>query len=119
MVDIVIPEHRPQMATIRPNVFPQPERTCGCKGKVTSVTVALQSDDLRTVVKEIITEEQEASRLEEADVIVCGGRGMGSKENFEQLYALADALVELWRLPAQADEGWIDPAFQIVKVARW
>lgn len=114
MVDIVIPEHRPQMATVRPNVFPQPERICGRKGKVISVPVSLQPDDLKTVVKEIIAEEQQASRLEEADVVVCGGRGMGSKENFEQLYALADALggvVGATRPPA--DEGWIDPAFQI------
>lgn len=113
MVDIVIPEHRPQMATVRPNVFPLPERSTRT-GKVTTAPVDLQPEDLITVVKEIIAEKQEAARIEDADVIVCGGRGMGSKENFEQLYALADALggvVGATRPPV--DEGWIDGAFQI------
>ncbi|MGI6597640.1 MAG: electron transfer flavoprotein subunit alpha/FixB family protein [bacterium] len=114
MVDIVIPDHRPQMATVRPNVFPLPKRMADRQGKVSSVTVTLQPDDLRTVVKDIMAEEQEAFRLEEADVVICGGRGMGSKENFEQLYALAQAfggVVGATRPPA--DEGWINPAFQI------
>ena len=114
MVDIVIPYHSPQMATVRPNVFPLPKRMADRQGKVSSVTVTLQPDDLRTVVKDIMAEEQEAFRLEEADVVICGGRGMGSKENFEQLYALAQAfggVVGATRPPA--DEGWINPAFQI------
>ncbi len=114
MVDIVIPESRPQMATVRPNVFPVPDKDTKRKGKVVSVPVNLQPDDLSTVVKEIIPQEHEASKLEEADVIVCGGRGMGSKENFDLLYQLADALggsVAATRPPV--DEDWIDASFQI------
>lgn len=114
MVDIIIPEHRPQMATVRPNVFPLPDRIDNREGEVTSVTVTLQPDDLKTVVKEIIAEEHEASRLEEADVVICGGRGMGSKENFEQLYVLAEALGGAVGATRPAvDENWIDDAFQI------
>ncbi len=114
MVDIVIPEHRPQMATVRPNVFPLPEKIEDRKGEITSVTVNLEPDDLKAVVKEIIAEKHEASRLEEADVVICGGRGMGSKENFEQLYVLADALGGAVGATRPAvDENWIDDAYQI------
>lgn len=114
MVDIVIPEARPQMATVRPNVFPLPEKNKERTGEVVPVPVALAPDDLSTVVKEIIPREKEVSMLEEAEVIVCGGRGMGSKENFALLYQLADALggsVAATRPPV--DEGWIDASYQI------
>jgi electron transfer flavoprotein alpha subunit len=114
MVDIVIPEHRPQMATVRPHVFPLPEKQEGRSAKVEEVSVKLEASDLTTRVREIIVEEQQASKLEEADVIVAGGRGMGSRENFALLEKLAHALggvVGATRPPV--DEGWIDAAYQI------
>lgn len=77
MVDIVIPEHRPQMATVRPHVFPLPEKQEGRSAKVEEVSVELEASDLTTRVREIIVEEQQASKLEEADVIVAGGAWHG------------------------------------------
>jgi electron transfer flavoprotein alpha subunit len=114
MVDIVIPRHRPQMATVRPHVFPAPEKDAGREGRVEVVPVHLDQADLVTRVREVIAEVEEASKLEEADVVVAGGRGMGSKENFNLLYQLARALggvVGATRPPV--DEGWIDAAYQI------
>ncbi|MGI6130041.1 MAG: electron transfer flavoprotein subunit alpha/FixB family protein [bacterium] len=114
MVDIVIPTSKPQMATVRPNVFPVPEKDTNRKGRMTLVPVKLKPGDLATIVKEIIPDQQEVSKLEEAEVIICGGRGMGSKENFDRLYELAEALdgsVAATRPPV--DENWIDASFQI------
>lgn len=114
MVDIVIPEHRPQMATVRPHVFPQPEKNAARRGRIEEVGVSLDSAALCTRVREVLAEVQPASKLEEAEVVVAGGRGMGSKENFALLYQLARALggvVGATRPPV--DEGWIDAAYQI------
>lgn len=114
MVDIVIPAHRPQMATVRPHVFPLPEQDGRRRGRVEEIPVHLDAATLTTRVREVLAEVQPASRLEEAEVVVAGGRGMGSKENFGLLYQLAEALggvVGATRPPV--DEGWIDAAYQI------
>ena len=114
MVDIIIPQHKPQMATVRPNVFPLPEEVSNPMGEITTINVNFEDDDLKTIIREIVPEKRQASRLEESDVVICGGRGMGSKENFDQLYVLAEALGgAVGGTRPAVDENWIEDSYQI------
>ncbi|MFQ6091683.1 MAG: FAD-binding protein [bacterium] len=93
MAEIVSPHTRPQMATVRPNVMkklkPMPERT----PQIISVPIQLEKKGIRTVLKEAIkTTAPGARRIDEADVIVAGGRGVGAGDGFKMLEELAQAL---------------------------
>jgi len=103
----------PQMVTVREGVMPMAEPKKGRKGDVTEVAVKLDKSD--TVVKfvERIREESENS-LKSAQIIVAGGYGVGSAEEFQLIRDLADALggaVAASR--AAVDAGWIDHEHQV------
>jgi electron transfer flavoprotein alpha subunit len=93
MVDTVTPEARPQMAALRPNVLPVPEKGEG-KAEIEKVAVELNPQDLKAVIKEVVKTAGEKIDLTEASVIVAGGRGMANKENFKILEELAAAFGE-------------------------
>ncbi len=93
MVDTVTPEARPQMAVLRPNVLPVPEKGEE-KAEVEKVAVQINPGDLRAVIKEVVKTAGEKIDLTEASIIVAGGRGMASKENFKILEELAAAFGE-------------------------
>lgn len=93
MVDTVTPEARPQMAALRPNVLPVPEKGEE-KVEVEKVAVQINPGDLRAVIKEVVKTAGEKIDLTEASIIVSGGRGMASKENFKMLEELASAFGE-------------------------
>ncbi|MDK2928214.1 MAG: electron transfer flavoprotein alpha subunit [Bacillota bacterium] len=114
LVHITIPRHRPQMTTVRPRVFPLPPLERARQGKLTRLTVDLVEDQISLKVLEVVPLPQPAVRLEDAAVVVAGGRGMGSKENFQLLEELARVLggvVGATRPPV--DEGWIGADRQI------
>ncbi|MGB2989830.1 MAG: electron transfer flavoprotein subunit alpha/FixB family protein [Candidatus Zixiibacteriota bacterium] len=93
MVDTVTPEARPQMAALRPNVLPVPEKGEE-KAEVEKVAVRINPGDLRAVIKEVVKSAGEKIDLTEASVIVAGGRGMANKESFKILEELASAFGE-------------------------
>jgi electron transfer flavoprotein alpha subunit len=94
LVDTVTPEARPQMAALRPNVL-EAEKPKECKNvEIEKVKVEVKPDDLRAVIKELVKTVGEKVDLTEASVIVSGGRGMKSGENFKILEELASALGE-------------------------
>ncbi len=93
LVDTVTPEARPQMACLRPNVLPVPEKGSD-QAEVEKVTVQLQPGDIRAKIKEVVKTAGEKIDLTEASVIVSGGRGMASKDNFKILEQLASAFGE-------------------------
>lgn len=113
MATIACPDHRPQMATIRPGVFsklPVEDR----EFKVEEVNVNLQENDIRTKIIEIIKEHKDIIDISEAKILVAGGRGVGSKENFTLLEDLASVLggtVAASR--AAVEKGWIDKEYQV------
>lgn len=114
LVHITIPQHRPQMTTVRPRVFPLPPLERPRQGKLTRLVVNLVEDQIPLKVLEVIPLPQPAVRLEDAAVVVAGGRGMGSKDNFKLLEELAQVLggvVGATRPPV--DEGWIGADRQI------
>ncbi len=113
MATIVCPDHRPQMTTVRPGVLKKgvydPER----KGEI--VPVSTEGLSSRTEVLESVKEAQEcAVKIEEASVIIAGGRGMGSEKGFralDELAGLLGGIVGATRPPV--DEGWINHHHQI------
>lgn len=113
MATIVCPRHRPQMATVRPRVMKKGRYDEARKGEIIKVpTDGLSS---RTKVVQRVKEVSEVSvNLQEADVIVSGGRGVGGPEGFkllEELASLFGGAVGASR--AAVDEGWIPYSHQV------
>jgi electron transfer flavoprotein alpha subunit len=94
MASIVSPFTRPQMATVRPNVFPLPQQpNKPRKRKIQDFQISLSKASIRT--KPVATHRLEAdgeASIEEADVIVSAGRGCQNKENLSLIQDLASAL---------------------------
>ncbi|WP_459481416.1 electron transfer flavoprotein subunit alpha/FixB family protein [Clostridium saccharoperbutylacetonicum] len=113
MATIACPDHRPQMATVRPGVFAK-ITTDPSKCNIEKVTVKLADSDIRTKVLETIKSKKDIVDIAEADFIVAGGRGVGNKENFTLLKELADALGgTVAGSRAAIEKGWIDGAYQV------
>ena len=113
MATIACPDHRPQMATVRPGVFAK-INTDGANCKIEKVEVKLAESDIRTKVLEIVKSKKDIIDIAEADFIVAGGRGVGSKENFDLLQELATALGgTVGGSRAAVENGWIDGAYQV------
>ena len=113
MATIACPEHRPQMATVRPGVFTKVESDPS-KCKIEKVNVNLADSDIRTKVVETVKTAKDVIDISEAKIIVSGGRGVGSKENFGMLKELADALGGVVAgSRAAVEKGWIENAYQV------
>jgi len=116
MATIVCGKHRPQMSTVRPGVF---EKLAKDESKITSqkiekLTPVLKASDIRTKVLEVVKLAKEVVDIGEADVIISGGRGIGSKEGFTILQELADVLDgTVAGSRASIEYGWIDKALQV------
>jgi len=118
MATIKSSKHRPQMATVRPKVFPLPLR--GEKRTVVVVTehIELMERNQKTKVLEWIP-SKEGVNLADANVIVSGGRGIGKPENFMLLQELADLLDgAVGASRAVVDAGWIDYSHQVGQTGR-
>ncbi|MDE7442423.1 MAG: electron transfer flavoprotein subunit alpha/FixB family protein [Muribaculaceae bacterium] len=112
---IVNPEHRPQMATVREGVMKKEVRDSNYVGEVVDLDVSKYTNKEDFVV-EVIDRNIEKSKvnLKGSPIIVCGGYGMGSKENFGMLEQLADVLGgEVGATRAAVDAGWADHDRQI------
>lgn len=112
---IVNPEHRPQMATVREGVMKKEIRSESYKGKVNKLDVASMVSDEDFVVQIIERHiEKRKVNLGVAPIIVSGGYGMGSKENFNILYELAEVLGgEVGASRAAVDAGFAEHERQI------
>lgn len=115
---IVNPEHRPQMATVREGVMKKEVRDpnyTNYKGVVIDLDPKKYFSDTDCVV-EIIDRHIEKSKIniKNAPIIVAGGYGVGSKENFDMLFELAHVLgAEVGASRAAVDAGFTDHARQI------
>ncbi len=112
---IVNPECRPQMATVREGVMKKEVRDSNYVGEV----INLKAEDYtrpEDYVIEVIDRNVEKSKvnLKGSPIVVCGGYGMGSKENFQMLHELAEVLGgEVGASRAAVDAGWADHDRQI------
>ena len=112
---IVNPECRPQMATVREGVMKKEIFDANYKGEVVNLDPDKYIDPASLVVKIIDREiEQSKVNIKGAHIIVAGGYGVGSKENFEMLHELADVLGgEVGASRAAVDAGFTDHERQI------
>lgn len=115
MATIVIPNHRPQMATVRPNVMKRLEMQTSRTGKVIGMRdISLEAEDVCTKILEIIHDSDTTVNLQEADIIVSGGRGLGRPENFKLVRELAGVLGgAVGASRATVDAGWIPSYHQV------
>ena len=113
MATIVTPNHRPQMATVRHKVMKPASRNDSRTGDIIEITYT-QSGDLRTKVIKTVEELGETVNICEADIIVAGGRGLGSAKNFQLIEELAKVLGGAVAATRGAvDEGWIPYPHQV------
>ena len=111
--EVVAKSARPQMATLRPKTVPPAKRDDARKGEVTSLD-KIDPSAVKVKVVKRIKEEEEGIKLEDAEVVVSGGRGVGSAQNFEMLRELANALSGAVGATRPAcDEGWAPMTLQI------
>lgn len=114
MATILCPNHRPQMATVRPKVFKPLEEDKNRKGAITQVDLSKTEWDIRAKILEIVNEVGSTVNLEEANIIVSGGRGLGDPKNFDLVKELAEVLGgAVGSSRACVDAGWIPYSHQV------
>ena len=114
MATIVCPEHRPQMSTVRPGVMRKLEKDPARKGSVSRLEVKIEKADLNVQILEAVTEKAAKKNIEEASVLVSGGRGLGNAENYGKLKPLAEELGGMVSASrAVVDAGWTTPDRQV------
>ena len=113
MACIVCPDHRPQMATVRPKVFAPLAPVPGRTGELIEEALNLKDPVVR--VLETVNAMQNEVNVAGAEFIVTGGRGVGAPENFKLLEDLADALggAAIGASRAAVDAGWISSFHQV------
>ncbi|SCW52402.1 electron transfer flavoprotein alpha subunit apoprotein [Lachnospiraceae bacterium C10] len=111
---IACPDNRPQMATVRPGVMQKLEPVSGAKADIIKSTVKIEKNARFVEIEEIVKEVASAADIMDAKILVSGGRGVGSEENFKMLQDLADALGGMVSCSrAVVDNGWMAKDFQV------
>lgn len=114
MATIICPNHRPQMSTVRPGVMVQSRRDETLTGEIIPYNIKFTESDMNVIVLERVKEKAKKIRIEDANVLVSAGRGIGSKENMKSLYELSDIIKgEVSGTRAVVDNGWLDKERQV------
>lgn len=114
MATIICPDHRPQMSTVRSGVMTKMERDTNRHGEVINFPVKIENNNQFVEILSFEKETEEKQDIQEATVLVSGGRGVGSAENFALLHNLADELGGLVSASrAAVDSGWMDHERQV------
>ncbi len=107
-------DRKPVMGSVRPNVFPTPEKDLSRKGEIIIEEVKEVIDPKMELIQYIPIKKKEEIPIEKAEIIVSGGRGLGSKEGFNLLKELADLLGGVIAGSRKAvDAGWIPHEKQV------
>jgi len=92
MATIICPDHRPQMATVRPGVMEKAKYDEERTGLIHKFSPDLKEEDIKAKVIEVVKAAKAQVDLEEAKIIVSGGRGLGNPEGLKLIKELADKL---------------------------
>jgi electron transfer flavoprotein alpha subunit len=114
MATIITPRTRPQMATVRPGILKEMEKDDSRKGEIKNVPVKLTDSEIKTKILEIVKEAKKRVNLEEAQIIVSGGRGVGGKDGFNIIRELAEILGgEVGGSRVAVEKEWIEQDHQV------
>ena len=115
MATIVCPERRPQLGTVRPGVFKKAALNFERMGRVIKEDIHVPDSIIKAKIIDYIKLSTDLEvKLEEAEIIVSGGRGLGKAENFCYIRALAEALgASVGASRAAVDAGWIPHNHQV------
>ena len=112
---IACPDNRPQMATVRPGVMQKLDKVAGKKAEVIEYNPALEENNRYVEIMDIVKAVGNVENIMDAKVLVSGGRGVGSAENFEMLRDLASCfkggMVSCSR--AAVENGWLAQDYQV------
>ena len=111
---IACPNNRPQMATVRPGVMQKIEPVKGAKAEIIEFNPGVSPNNKYVTIKEVVKAVKDVADIMDAKVLVSGGRGVGSAENFKILEDLAEAVggvVSCSR--AVVDSGWKPKDLQV------
>ena len=113
MATIRTPSSRPQMATVRPGTYKMPENVKK-KVNIRKIDYEFKEKDSVSKIVKVISKKKISVNLEDAEIIVAGGRGVGSKENFKIIKDLANVLdAELGGSRITVELNWLEPDRQI------
>lgn len=113
MAQILTPNHRPQMATVRYKVMDAPERSETTRGEIISCKIGSGKLESQVSVLDIIAKEKEQF-IEGAEVLVVAGRGVKKEEDISMLKELADLLGgQLACTRPMVEAGWLDAKCQV------
>ena len=119
MAEIVCPDFRPQMATVRHKVMPEAEADSSRTGEIIKETIDEACIDKRIKFLDFIKEAISTVNLSEADIIVSGGRGLGEAKNFKLIEDLAEVFgAAVGSSRACVDAGWIPYSHQVGQTGR-
>jgi electron transfer flavoprotein alpha subunit len=111
---IACPDNRPQMATVRPGVMQKIDPIAGAKAEVIEYNPGFTPDNKYVEILDVVKELSDTVDIMDAKILVSGGRGVGSAENFKLLQDLADVIggtVSCSR--AVVDNGWLPKELQV------
>ena len=111
---IACPDNRPQMATVRPGVMQKLDKVAGAKAEVINYNPGFTPNNKYVEILEVVKAVSDVKDIMDAKILVSGGRGVGSKENFKLLDDLAEVLgatVSCSR--AVTDAGWLPRDLQV------
>ena len=111
---IACPDNRPQMATVRAGVMQKNEPDDSKKAEVVEFNPTIEKNDKFVEILDIVKAVSDVEDIMDAKILVSGGRGVGSQENFSILQDLADAIggtVSCSR--AVVDNGWMPKDLQV------
>ncbi len=114
MATILCPNTRPQMSTVRPGIMKELPAQPGRKGETVHESVEFTEKDILVKVMEVVKIQRHVANLEEAHIIVSGGRGVGGAEGFKVIKDLADVLGgEVGGSRVAVEKGWITQDHQV------
>ena len=111
---IICPDHKPQMASVRPGVMQKIDKDNSRQGKLNFVDVELDKSALTYEIIEEVAIVKTKKNIEDANILVSAGRGLGNPNNLNKLHDLANSLgAAMSGSRAIVDAGWIDHSQQV------